>query len=413
MTDFASKIQPKRRVSSAVEDIERNLLISQWQNTQVQMLLREIIDLFEDEIVDPIITLELANQIDGYKSIPGEGNTIWMDWIGEKIDAQRASSEDRRDLLAFRGATGTNFNAGRFASVIPELVSRLPVSDEQYEIILKMGIKRNLGNGTVPDISSVIKLAYPEAIVEDKGDLSVVVHINTPNTDKFAQYQDSNVLVKPAGVNVKYTKTGLMGSTADTTYDINIGTAVTEELDHPTYSISGGAKSITTLRNDVYVLNNNGTTIHKLDGNTWDGQSYTLSGINGITSSGTNLYSIDNTGLISEVMETRSTPNPAPNTSGIQSIAWMDSDEIYGVNPSSNMLYKIVFTTNAISSIGTISGVASESINAIENVAGTIYGIGSDGNLFTINKSNATATKIGDTQRNDFTGLTTYRKFFT
>ena len=251
MTTLASNIQAIRRVSSDPADREHNQLISQWQDTEFETLMRVILEYIDDEVVQSLHTLELARNLRGFKNIPGEGNTIWLDYIGQRIgNYERPASEDTDEIFGFKGSGGEPFNHGRFASAIPELTPRNPVSDDDYVIVLDMAIRKELSRGTIRDITNVIRVGYPNAVVQDNGDLSLVVHLNTSDVRKFQQYVDSNVLVKPAGVDVKYTKASLLASTsAGSFYNINPQTGVRnvifqiESQDFDTLAAAGNGAS--------------------------------------------------------------------------------------------------------------------------------------------------------------------------
>ena len=195
---------PESARTAPVFDVTRHadLLISQYgSSVRLVKLLENILSVFQEELVDPLLLLSDLALLD-----LAEG--VWLDHIGVRLGFNRPLRL-RSDLVYFSfgpGANRASFDGGGFRPLMPEadLANLVPVGDEWYRSLLRgRALALRLGD-SVPDLEAICAAVFEGGGRVLEGLLSLEIHVSDSRPG-FAQLASSSgVVPSPAGIAVSY-----------------------------------------------------------------------------------------------------------------------------------------------------------------------------------------------------------------
>lgn len=160
----------------------------------------EIETAINDTIVERFIDTATGTQLDIIGAIVGQ--------------SREASDAETAVFFGFEGDFGSvgfgDINdpsvGGRFIGVgEPPITTRL-LTDEEYRVFIKARIIKNHSSGTIEDVVAQLNLIFPDVkVLVVEGNASYEVSIGKElSTNEKLIFLDSDILIKPVGVQVSY-----------------------------------------------------------------------------------------------------------------------------------------------------------------------------------------------------------------
>ena len=194
-------VQPflvRTRIADRIISIDDrlNLLISEWQgHERINDLLRGHYELIDRELVAPLVRLEDMRHID-----VAEG--VWLDYIGRRLGFERPDVNADVVRFGFDNSDGAGFDQAPFQS--SQVLRPLePATDAMYRLCLKVWAGTILSDGTISDMTTAVRRAFPRAYYMDANtwSLTLVTGSATPaEISARAALTQRDAWPRPAGI---------------------------------------------------------------------------------------------------------------------------------------------------------------------------------------------------------------------
>lgn len=176
-----------------------DLLIAQWsegEGSAVQDFVRGVLQIVQDEIVQPLRTLERMASLD-------TATGIWLDRIGERLGFTRPTRDDQSiERFGYAGSRGKGFDQAPFYSTDPQAAGRVPVGDDEYRSILRARAQALIGAGNRTSVAAAAALLFNGAVTITAGTAAIAVDANDSRDEYGAilEHIYPEVLGLPAGI---------------------------------------------------------------------------------------------------------------------------------------------------------------------------------------------------------------------
>ena len=155
------------------------------ESSRLQALAAALVQVLEDEVVEPLQRMERAVN-------PDAAEGILLDWIGTRIGLPRpwVASADAR-FFGFRGTSasgGRTFGQAPFFTRRRGLELREPIGDATYRILLKGRARRLRGGADRETLEAVLAILFGNGHLDETG-AAPVLRAQTDNDVLFALAQ--------------------------------------------------------------------------------------------------------------------------------------------------------------------------------------------------------------------------------
>ena len=170
-----------------------DLLVLQWQNTELHALMRGILEVFYNKLALPLQALEY--NLD-------DAEEWQLDVIGSRLALPRPVVLSLTEpVFGFKDSAAhvVGFDQAFFRSVQDNLSPRTGIDDGRYRKLLKMRARTITSTYTIQTLNAAVQEVVDDAQYQDHGDLSLTLYVGTDLTmfdkDLYLPYWP-----RPAGV---------------------------------------------------------------------------------------------------------------------------------------------------------------------------------------------------------------------
>ncbi len=181
-------------MSTNVRDLISNLIF-QDKGTSLETLVSGLLDLTQEELVDPIVQIDIQASV-----LTAEG--VNLDLIGARILEPRVGvAREDIDYFGFEG-NGLGFDQAPFINESSDSI--VPITDDLYRRYLIARGSQLITDCSVPDMNRILEQAFGDGHYIDHGDMSMTIRLDLVlRDDEIQAAVDTGLFTKPAGVQLR------------------------------------------------------------------------------------------------------------------------------------------------------------------------------------------------------------------
>lgn len=178
----------------SIED-NANWLAIQYQNTNVQTLMQQIGQLFDQYLVQVVVQYSTEFSLD-------TATGTWLDYVGYRLGVfeRPALPTVAGDYFGYDSSGGTGFDQDSF---VVDTEDTIPIDDNLFRAFLRAKAQQLITDCTPENIRNALLYVFEEVQVVDNQNMTITVYIySSYDQDVIQALVDAGVITKPAAVRI-------------------------------------------------------------------------------------------------------------------------------------------------------------------------------------------------------------------